>query len=518
MEVMSVVVWCGVAVAVVMMVYGWRFLDWVWLRPKRMEKSLREQGLKGNRYRFLFGDMKEMVQMGNQAKLKPIKLTDSIIPRVMPFYYTSANTYYGSMFFTWMGPLPMVHITDPPLIREILANYNQFQKQKIVNPLSKLLARGIVVAEADQWVKHRKIINPAFHVEKLKHMLPAFYISCSEMINNWEGITKGGSCEVDVYPHLQTMTSDVISRTAFGSSYEEGRKIFELQVEQSKLVIESIQSMYIPGSRFLPTKKNRRMKEIDREVRSTVKKIINKRVTAKERGESTKEDLLGLLLDSNENEIKQRGNNNFGLSIDEVIEECKFFYFAGQETTANLLAWTMILLSQHMIWQDRARDEVLKMFGDRKPDIDGLNHLKIINMILHEVLRLYPPGVGIGRTIHEETKIGNLTLPSGSHVMLHMMLLHYDANIWGDDVNEFNPQRFAEGVANATKEQASYFPFGGGPRICIGQAFATLEARLALVMILRRFSFDISPSYSHAPHTILTLQPQFGAQLILSEL
>ncbi|GJV12568.1 reverse transcriptase domain-containing protein [Tanacetum coccineum] len=227
------------------------------------------------------------------------------------------------------------------------------------------------------------------------------------MITKWEGMTKGRSCEVDVYPHLQTFTSDVISRTAFGSSYVEGRKIFELQLEQAKLVIKAIQSIYIPGSQFLPTKNNRRMKEIDRNV---------------------------------------QGNNKSGLSIDDIIEECKLFYFAGQETTANLLVWTMILLGQHTNWQDRARDEVLNVFKDKKPDIDGLSRLKVINMILQEVLRLYPPGVGLGRMIYEETKIGNITLPAGSHFLLHMMLLHHDPDIWGDDVNEFNPDRFAEAL------------------------------------------------------------------------
>ncbi|GJR25090.1 cytochrome P450 CYP72A219-like protein [Tanacetum coccineum] len=487
---------CFTVVVVTILACAWRFFNWVWLRPKAMEKYLRGQGLNGNSYRFLFGDVKEMVHMTTMAKSKPIKLTDNIMQRVMPFVYTSAKTHGALMVY----------------------KSSMFPQARGGNPLVMLLGKGLFVADADQWAKHRKIINPAFHVEKLKHMLPAFYISCSEMITKWEGMTKGRSCEVDVFPHLHTFTSDVISRTSFGSSYVEGRKIFELQHEQAQLVVKVIQSMYIPGSRFLPTKRNRRMKEIARNVKSSIKEIILKRMTAMKMGESSKEDLLGILLDSNKKEIIQQGNNKPGLSMDDIIEECKVFYVAGQETTANLLVWTMILLGQHTNWQDRARDEVLNVFKDKKPDMDGLSRLKVINMILQEVLRLYPPGVGLLRMIHKETKIGNITLPVGSHFMLHMMLLHHDPDIWGDDVNEFNPDRFAEGVSKAGKGLASYIPFGGGPRICIGQNFTMLEAKLALVMILQRFSFELSPSYSHAPDILLTLQPQFGAQLILCEL
>ncbi|KAM0062013.1 putative 11-oxo-beta-amyrin 30-oxidase [Helianthus debilis subsp. tardiflorus] len=201
------------------------------------------------------------------------------------------------------------------------------------------------------------------------------------------------------------------------------------------------------------------------------------------------------------------------------LKSANSFTLLDKKLLQICLLGRMILLCQHTNWQDRARAEVLEMSGDRKLDIDGLNRLKNINMILHEVLRFYSPGVGIRRMIHEETKVGNFTLPSGSHLMLHLMLLHYNTEIWGDNVNEFNPERFAEDVSNATKEQASFFPLGGGgARICIGQNFAMLEAKLALVMIPRRFSFELSPSYSHAPHVILAMQPQFGAQLILSEL
>lgn len=125
-----------------------------------------------------------------------------------------------------------------------------------------------------------------------------------------------------------------------------------------------------------------RIKEIDREVRNSIRSIIDKRVIMMKVGDVNNDDLLGILLDSNYKEIKQHGNNKFGLSIEEVIEECKLFYFAGQETTGNLLVWTMILLSQYTNWQTRARNEVLDVFGDGKPNIDGLNRLKVVSFFV----------------------------------------------------------------------------------------------------------------------------------------
>ncbi|KAI3734319.1 hypothetical protein L6452_13785 [Arctium lappa] len=505
--------WFGVGIVVIILIvvwYGWRLVNWVWLRPKKMEKYLREQGLKGTSYKFLYGDMKEMAKMLKEAKNSgPMNLTNDIVTRIKPFVHKYVTAYGKNCTFTWLGPAPLVHITEPTMIKEILANYNQFRKSTGGNPFIKLLARGIIGTEGDRWVKHRKIINPTFHVEKLKHMVPAFYTSCAEMIKQWEEkLKKEGSCEVDVWPYLQTLTGDVISRTAFGSSFEEGKRIFELQKELEDLVIEAVQSFYIPGLKI---------KEIEREVNVSIKSMIDKRMIAMKDGKSSQDDLLGVLLDSNCKEIR-RGSSTFGLSIEEVIEECKLFYVAGQETTRNLLVWTMILLGQHTNWQASARDEVSFVFGKEKPNIDGLNRLKTLNMIFNEVLRLYPPVVTLGRMVHEDTTLGNIILPGGCFLYLQILLMHHDEEIWGGDAKEFKPERFSQGVSNATKGQLSYIPFGGGPRICIAQNFAFLEAKMALAMILQNFSFDLSPSYSHAPQIIVTLQPQFGAHLILHKL
>ncbi|KAK3004445.1 hypothetical protein RJ639_019560 [Escallonia herrerae] len=336
------------------------------------------------------------------------------------------------------------------------------------------------------------------------------------MIDKWETLVSVmGSAEVDVWPYIEALSGDVISRTAFGSNQEEGNRIFQLQKEQVDLALQLLPIVFIPGWRFIPTKANKRMKEVISELQVLLRGIIRKREKALEMGEARKDDLLGVLMESNFKEIQENG---IGLSIEEVIAECKLFYFGGSGTTSSLLVWTMILLCKYPHWQGRAREEVFQVFGNKEPDLDGLNRLKVVTMILHEVLRLYPSATFIFRSLTKDTKLGTMNLPAGVEFTLPILLLHHDFEIWGHDAKEFNPERFADGVFSATKGKFSYLPFGGGPRICIGQNFSMIEAKMAIATILCRFSFELSPSYAHAPFPLFTLQPQHGAQLILHKL
>ncbi|XP_040930289.1 cytochrome P450 CYP72A219 isoform X2 [Gossypium hirsutum] len=458
-----------------LMIWGWRALNWVWLAPKRLERCLRQQGLAGNSYRFLSGDIKELFTMSRQTRAKPMPLSDDIGPYVVPFQHQTVNQY-GKNSFTWFRPRPRVNITDPEKIREILNKFNDFQK----------------------------------------NMLPAFYQSCSDMSSKWEKmVCTEGYCELDVWPYLVDLTRDVISRSAFGSSFEEGKRIFQLPEDQLVLTIKLIQTVYIPGWRFLPTKTNGEMKMKYKDIKESLREMIKRREKAIKAREESNEDLLDILVESN---IREMEAKNMGMSIEDVIEECKLFYFAGQETTSVLLVWTMVLLARHPDWQSKARDEVLHVLGDSKHDADGLNRLKVVTMILYEVLRLYPPVVELGRSVPKEIKLGNLLLPAGTDVLVPILQIHHDKDLWGDDAREFKPERFTEGVSKATKSQVTFLPFGWGPRICIGQNFAMMEAKMAMAMILQRFWFELSPSYAHSPYSMATLRPQHGAQIILHKL
>nr|POF06516.1 cytochrome p450 [Quercus suber] len=157
---------------VIMTTLSCMILNWVWLRPKYLERCLRKQGLVGNSYRLFFGDTKDSSMMIKLACSKHIELSDDIVPRVLPFEHHTVKRY-GKNSFTWLGPTPRINITSPEQIKDVFTRIGDFQRPK-PNPLVRLLAMGVINYEGEKWAKHRKIINPAFHIEKLKVM---YYIS-----------------------------------------------------------------------------------------------------------------------------------------------------------------------------------------------------------------------------------------------------------------------------------------------------------------------------------------------------
>ncbi|KAF5181104.1 Cytochrome p450 [Thalictrum thalictroides] len=247
-ETLSIKLVLSLLVLLLLVVAVKTFYSLVWV-PRRLEKHIKQQRVKGTSYTFLYGDMKEYVKMMKVAWAKPMNLTHHIAPRVVPFVYNTVQLY-GKVSLIWTGKTPRLIILVPELMQEILADKNDHFRKPPINALILILSRGLASLEGKKWAKHRKIINPAFQMEKLKGMVPAISTSCYELVQHWNTLVGNqGFCEVDIWSEFENLTGDIISRTAFGSSFKEGKRIFQLQKEQATLVIEAMLSLYIPGFR-----------------------------------------------------------------------------------------------------------------------------------------------------------------------------------------------------------------------------------------------------------------------------
>ncbi|GMI64302.1 cytochrome P450, family 72, subfamily A, polypeptide 10 [Hibiscus trionum] len=482
--------------------------------PLRIQRMLNSQGIEGPPYRFIHGNNKEVAEMRKEALSKTLGLTDEIFPKVQPHIYTWINKY-GRNYLFWNGPRAELVISEPDLVKEALKNTEtMFPKRKASVYFGRLLGNGLVTIEGEKWMKHRKLANYVFHGESLKNMTPAVIASVETMLEKWKG--QEGK-EIEVFGEFRLLTSEVISRTAFSSNHLEGEKIFAMLNKLAILLNRNTFKTWIPFiNKFWKSADLIESEKLEKGIQECVMKMVKKREDKVGNGEAGNfgNDFLGLLVNAyHDPDEKNR------LSMEDLVGECKTFYFAGQETVNSLLAWIVFLLAIHGDWQEKARTEVIQIFGNRNPDSEGVSKLKTISMIIYETLRLYGPTNGLTREIRREVQLGKLVLPANINLLVQNIAIHHDPLLWGDDVHLFKPERFAEGIAKATNyNAAAFFPFGLGPRSCVGMTFATTETKIALSMILQRYTFTLSPAYVHSPTPIIALRPQHGLQIILESL
>ncbi|XP_019082434.1 PREDICTED: cytochrome P450 709B2-like isoform X1 [Camelina sativa] len=388
---------------VVPKIYG---VCWIlFWRPLMLSRRFKKQGISGPKYRILHGNLREVRKMKKEAKLSVLDPnSNDIVPRVLP-HLDQWISQYGETVLYWQGTAPRLCISDHELAKQILSNkFGFFAKSKTKPEILKLAGNGLIFVNDLVWVRHRRILNPAFSMDKIKIMNQLMVDCTLRMFEEWKKQRNGGESEqvIMMNREYKRLTADIIATAAFGSSYAEGIEVFRSQKKLQKCCAASLTDVYIPGvqcihshsstlnvlscfsdlkigslsciPRYFPTPLNLRIWKLGRKVNNSIKRIIDARLKSESKNYGN--DLLGIMLTaarSNESEKK--------ISIDEIIEECKTFFFAGHETTANLLTWSTMLLSLHQDWQEKIREEVINECGkDKIPDAENCSKLKLVKI------------------------------------------------------------------------------------------------------------------------------------------
>ncbi|KAL6897378.1 hypothetical protein ACP4OV_007074 [Aristida adscensionis] len=486
----------------------------VW-RPRAMASSLARQGLRGSPYCFLLGSMPEanrLVAAAGRRGAPPLNAgSHDIVPMLLPLFHAWVAKYarvgimfQGRTFLYWIGPIPAIFTIELELIKQVLTDRSgMFRKDFIIPVMKTLIGNGLVLINGDDWKRHRKVVLPAFKHDKLKCMSLVTAEVTGQMIQQWHDETKqcdGEAAEIDLIPALNDLTAEIISRVAFG-------------MRQSQQVVEAKEVLCI-------------MREIEKICATGVLQApiqwrqdhghhASSGATEDAKGSHSQgygDDLIGLLLDA---WLSEQPGSGKTLSTQEVIDEFKTFA-VGQETTATLIVWAMFLLSVHPQWQEKVREGILRECpGCELLGADVLGKLKLLHMVLLETSRLYPSFVYIQRRTSSDVLLGGISVPQGTVISIPIIMLHRDKEIWGPDADEFNPARFENGVSRAANDPKALLSFSLGPRACIGQNLGIMEAQVVIAMILRKFSFTLSPKYVHKPKFLIALTPKLGTPLIV---
>lgn len=359
------------------------FLHMYWWTPRRIVNLMEKQGVRGPPPQFMLGNLPERARMREQAIQHDMHgITHDIVGRLMPDY-VHWSAIYGKRFLFWWGTEPRLTVSEPEQIRDLLSSKHvqclgrSDLQRKGVNDF---IGKGLLMANGDAWAHQRRLVAPAFHLEKLKGQVGRMVESTSQMLSQWNELiinSGNGSSEIEVCEHMSRLAGDVIARTEFGSSYDKGKIIFSKLNELQKLSTKSGRPTRIHGKRIQALKKEveKSLLSIIEARRETMNLQANHRSSIVA-GNHDGHDLLDQMLSEISNARKEQPKFRYTARC--LIDECKTFFFTGHDTTSLLLTWTIMLLASNPSWQDRARQEVVDVCQDHPPHADILCKLKVV--------------------------------------------------------------------------------------------------------------------------------------------
>ena len=415
-------------------------------------------------------------------------------------FLLSVADRYGDVSYFKGGPFEVYFLIHPDHVRDVLTtHHHRFMKGQGIQEMKRLLGEGLLTSEDPLHKRQRRLIQPMFHHSRISTYGNVMVRYADEMSRRW----RGGDV-LDVHEQMMKLTLSIVGKCLFNTDIGDSvaRRIGDALTAALELFGRFQSFPFTDLLMRLPLPAKHRFFEAKEALDSIVFEMIGERRATGDRG-----DLLSTLL------TVQDDAGAGGMSDQQVRDEAMTILLAGHETTANALTWTWYLLSQHPDVERKLHREIDEVLGDRLPSAADLPRLRYAEQVLSEAMRLYPPAWVLGRKALEDHQADGYVIPSGSLVLLSPYVVQHDAR-WFPDPYGFDPDRWTP-EAQRARPKHTYFPFGGGPRLCIGESFAWMEGVLVLATLARRWNLSLAPGHPIGLQPAVTLRPKHGMRMAL---
>jgi cytochrome P450 len=409
---------------------------------------------------------------------------------------------YGDVATFRLGPERVVLLSHPEHIQDVLVtSHRQFIKARRGDVSRQFLGEGLLNSEGDIHRRQRRLSQPAFHRQRVGQYGAVMTDYATRLSQEWQD---GDS--IDAAAAMMRVTLAIAAKTLFDADVESdavaiGRAISELMKLSPRFSLP-----FAAVLMRLPLPSSRRLRQAQQVLDTTIYRIIEeRRAEGMDHG-----DLLSMLLLA-----QDETGDQTGMTDRQIHDEALTLLLAGHETTAVALTWTWYLLSQHPEVEAALHAELDAALGKRVPTAADLPHLSYTRQIFAESLRLYPPAWLMTRRNLDVFAVGKYTLPARTFIMISPYITHHDARFFPAP-ETFQPQRWAS-VSPDNRPRSGYFPFGGGPRQCIGESFAWMEGMLLLATLAQQWQFRLVPDHPVALHPLVTLRPKYGMRMRLTQ-
>ncbi|MBI3805671.1 MAG: cytochrome P450 [Nitrospirae bacterium] len=405
---------------------------------------------------------------------------------------------YGDAASFKIGSQEMVLLSHPESIKAVLTtDHRNFTKGRGLQWAKRLLGEGLLTSEGEFHRRQRRIAQPAFHRQRIASYGEIMTGYAARMREGWKAGTP-----FDLHAEMMHLTMGIAAKTLFDADVDS--KAHEIG-EALSTAVEFFNRFTLPFADLmaeLPIPSTLRFKKAKQRLDETIYRMIaERRASDEDRG-----DLLSMLLHATDEE------GTGGMTDLQLRDEAMTIFLAGHETTANALAWTWYLLSQHPEVEAKLHAEIDLLLGDRLPTVDDLPKLQYVEKVLAESMRLYPPAWLVGYRAIDDYSFEKYNVPGGTIFLMSQYVVHHDSRYFPDPFR-FDPERWTP-EAKAARPKFSYFPFGGGPRVCIGETFAWMEAILVMAAIARRWQLRLVPGHPVVLQPLITLRPRYGMKMV----